>query len=74
MFDIIADKRKKLCAGTMWSKHLHDFTLLQHAGNQVQHAPSADVHRHEMAQLDALEAHFRVDVKDVNYNFSDDRT
>jgi hypothetical protein len=61
MFDIIADNRKKAHAGTRRSKHLCDFTLPQHAGNEVQRAPSADAHRHEMAQLDALEADFWAD-------------
>jgi hypothetical protein len=61
MFDIVAETRKKARAGTRRSKHLSDFGLPQHAGNEVQRAPSADAHRHEMALLDALEANFRVD-------------
>jgi hypothetical protein len=40
----------------------------------IKHAPSADAQRHEMAQLDALEANFRVDFRDVNEVFPDDRT
>ena len=74
MFDIVAENRKKAHAGTRRSKHLSDFALPQHAGNEVQRAPSADAHRHEMAQLDALEANFRADFQDVNEDFPDDRT
>ncbi len=72
-FDIVAENRKNACAGTRRSKRLH-FALPQHAGNEVQCAPSADAHRHEMALLDALEANFRADFQDVNEDFPDDRT
>jgi hypothetical protein len=74
IFDIVAENRKKACAGTRRSKCLCDFTLPQHAGNEVQRPPSADAHRHEMAFLDALEANFRADFQDVNEDSPDDRT
>jgi hypothetical protein len=75
IFDIAAENRKKARAGTRRSKRLHDFALpQQHAGNEVQRAPSADAHRHEMALLDALEANFRADFQDINEDFPDDRT
>jgi hypothetical protein len=74
MFYIVAENRKKARAGTRRSKHLRNFALPQHAGNEVQRAPSADAHRHEMAQLDALEANFRANFQDVNEDFPDDRT